>query len=83
VWAYVEGGMGAVSDAIAERARQKGMFSLLLNYFSGVGVFLMTDALVSDIHVKNGKAEGVGVIVNGEKHNFKAKQCVVCKLLNI
>ena len=43
----------------------------------------MTDALVSDIHVKNGKAEGVGVIVNGEKHNFKAKQCVVCKLLNI
>jgi len=46
VWAYVEGGMGAVSDAIAESAR-------------GAGAELVTNAEVQRIVHKDGAVQGV------------------------
>ena len=46
VWAYVEGGMGAVSEAIAASARKHG-------------VETCTNALVAEILFEGGKAVGV------------------------
>ena len=46
VWGYVEGGMGALSEAIASSAKS-------------VGVEIRTEATVAEIMVDNGKAVGV------------------------
>ena len=49
VWGYVEGGMGALSNALAAAARQRG-------------VEILTDAPVAKIDVEAGKAVGVGLL---------------------
>ena len=58
VWAYVEGGMGAVSDAIARSAAERG-------------ATLLTDAAVERIAVRNNRVTGV-VLANGQE--VKAKR---------
>jgi phytoene dehydrogenase-like protein len=52
VWAYVEGGMGALSDALAAAAR-------------AAGAELRTNASVVAIHCRDGRARGV-TLVGGE-----------------
>ena len=52
VWAYVRGGMGALSEAIAKSCRD-------------LGVEIRTDAAVREISVSNGIAKGV-VLSSGE-----------------
>ena len=52
VWAYVEGGMGALSDAIAAAAKQHG-------------AEIRTDAAIERIEISNGKAVGVR-LMDGE-----------------
>jgi phytoene dehydrogenase-like protein len=49
VWGYVEGGMGALTGAMAAAARQRG-------------VEILTDAPVAKIDVEAGKAVGVGLL---------------------
>jgi phytoene dehydrogenase-like protein len=56
-WAYVEGGMGAVSEAIA-------------NYARSVGVQIHTELPVKSVLVNDGKAEGV-VLDNGKEIKSK------------
>ena len=58
VWAYVEGGMGAVSDAIARSAVERG-------------ATLVTNAAVERIAVTNNRVTGV-VLANGQQ--VKAKR---------
>jgi phytoene dehydrogenase-like protein len=53
LWGFVRGGMGAVSNAIAEAARHRG-------------AEIRTDAEVSKIWVTNGRVEGV-VLESGEE----------------
>jgi phytoene dehydrogenase-like protein len=52
VWGYVEGGMGALSSAIAESA-------------TACGVEIRTEAAIEEILVENGKA--VGIRLHGDK----------------
>ncbi|MGO8877746.1 MAG: phytoene desaturase family protein [Acidimicrobiales bacterium] len=52
-WGFPEGGMGAVSDAIAKAA-------------TGFGARIRTDAGVAEVLVRNGKARGV-VLEDGEE----------------
>lgn len=49
VWAYIEGGMGKISECIAAAAKD-------------VGVEIQTSATVKEIIVKDGKAKGVQMI---------------------
>jgi phytoene dehydrogenase-like protein len=53
LWGFVRGGMGAVSNAIADSARAKG-------------VEIRTNAAVSRIRVENGRARSV-VLANGDE----------------
>jgi phytoene dehydrogenase-like protein len=55
VWAYVRGGMGGLTQALASVARQ-------------LGVEILTDAAVARIVVKDGAATGV-VTVDGDEHS--------------
>ncbi|KAL0478428.1 pyridine nucleotide-disulfide oxidoreductase domain-containing protein [Acrasis kona] len=64
VWAYVKGGMGALSDAIADAAR-------------GYGVEIVTDVGVSSITTKNNKASGV-ILSDGTE--ISASKCVISNL---
>eukprot|EP00730_Choanoeca_flexa_P012837 TRINITY_DN4667_c0_g1_i1.p1 TRINITY_DN4667_c0_g1~~TRINITY_DN4667_c0_g1_i1.p1 ORF type:complete len:569 (+),score=125.32 TRINITY_DN4667_c0_g1_i1:26-1732(+) len=59
VWAYVEGGMGAISDSIAQSARHHG-------------ATLVTDANVHAIDTLGKRAVGVDVTVNGERIQIQA-----------
>ncbi|EEQ98544.1 phytoene dehydrogenase, putative, partial [Perkinsus marinus ATCC 50983] len=61
VWAYVEGGMGRISSAIAERAMQ-------------AGAVIMTDAQVKRITHDGSRATGVEMI---DGTQLRAKMCVV------
>src|SRR5437763_805728 len=53
LWGFVRGGMGAISNAIADSARAKG-------------AVIRTNAPVAKILVKDGRAEGV-VLENGDE----------------
>lgn len=53
LWGFVRGGMGAVSNAIADSARSRG-------------VVIRTNAVVSKILVKDGRARGV-TLANGDE----------------
>lgn len=53
VWGFVDGGMGAVSEAMAAAARERG-------------VEIRTEAAVARVLVRNGKASGV-VLESGEE----------------
>jgi phytoene dehydrogenase-like protein len=64
VWAYVKGGMGALSEAIAESAQ-------------GLGVEIVTNSTVKNIAVTNNKASGV-VLEDGTE--IKATKCVISNL---
>ncbi|KAF4658704.1 Pyridine nucleotide-disulfide oxidoreductase domain-containing protein 2 [Perkinsus olseni] len=61
VWAYVEGGMGRISSAIAERAMQ-------------AGAVIMTDAQVQRITHDGTRATGVEM---SDGTQLRAKMCVV------
>ncbi len=60
-WVYVEGGMGALSSAIASSA-------------AALGADIFTNSEVQEIVVKNGKAEGV-VLRSGQQ--IQAKNAVL------
>lgn len=62
VWGYVEGGMGAISRAIAESAKEKG-------------VEILTDAAVSRIDVSSRRVAGV-VLEDGRR--FGARRVASC-----
>lgn len=64
VWAYVKGGMGALSKAIAESAQ-------------GFGVEIVTNAAVKQIVTKNKKVSGI-VLQDGTEIN--ASKCVISNL---
>jgi phytoene dehydrogenase-like protein len=51
IWAYVKGGMGALTQAIAKSA-------------TGLGVEIQTGKTVKSILIKDGKASGVVLDVN-------------------
>jgi phytoene dehydrogenase-like protein len=62
VWGYVEGGMGAISRAMAESAKEKG-------------VEILTDAAVSQIDVSSRRVAGV-VLEDGRR--FGARRIASC-----
>jgi phytoene dehydrogenase-like protein len=62
VWAYVQGGMGALSDAIAGAARE-------------AGAEILTDAAVAKIDVRDGRAHGVAL---EDGRDFAAPLVVSC-----
>lgn len=55
VWAYIRGGMGGLTNALASVAR-------------GLGVDILTDAAVARIVVKSGAVTGV-VLADGDEHH--------------
>jgi len=63
VWGYVKGGMGALSEAIASAAREKG-------------AEIKTSAPVAGILVKNGRARGVAMPDGVEYHARKVASSV-------
>jgi phytoene dehydrogenase-like protein len=63
VWGYVKGGMGALSEAIASAAREKG-------------AEIKTSAPVAGILVKNGRARGVAMPDGVEYHARKVVSSV-------
>src|SRR5207244_1020976 len=67
VWGYVRGGMGALSNAIAASAKEKG-------------AEIKVNAPVARILVKDGRADGV-VLGNGTE--YRADQVVSCLDANV
>src|SRR5205085_9893880 len=67
VWGYVRGGMGALSNAIASAAKERG-------------AEIKTNAAVSHILVQNGRATGV-VLADGTE--YKADRVVSCVDANV
>src|SRR5437870_1159410 len=67
VWGYVRGGMGALSNAIASAAKERG-------------AEIMVNAPVSQILTKNGWASGV-VLANGTE--YSAERVVSCLDANV
>src|SRR5438552_5790346 len=63
VWGYVRGGMGALANAIASAAKEKG-------------AEIKTNAPVSRIVVKEGRASGVTLANGAEYHADKVVSCL-------
>jgi phytoene dehydrogenase-like protein len=71
VWAYVEGGMGALSEAIATSAKAKGV-EILLN--ASIEEILVANGRISGVRLEGGEvvhasrvASGVGAHLTFEK----------------
>src|SRR5207302_9166545 len=67
VWGYVKGGMGALSNAIAAAAKERG-------------AEIKTDAPVSRIVVKDGCATGVALKDGSEYHAGRVISCLDANL---
>eukprot|EP00045_Choanoeca_perplexa_P009140 m.87236 g.87236 ORF g.87236 m.87236 type:complete len:569 (+) comp14768_c0_seq1:1055-2761(+) len=63
VWAYMQGGMGAISDSLAQSAAHHG-------------AHLVTDAAVNRIETQGDKATGVNVTIDGQTVAIEA-DCVM------